>query len=91
MKFTRTNHKTGREYTFESQGALATKITTNGKSIVVEHPIDQINQSYYDWQNRGKFIQDAFRYLNADEREFIMTGTTKEEWAAMFPPDGDEK
>ena len=31
------------------------------------------------WQN-GKSIQNAMPYLTADEREFIMTGITPEEW-----------
>lgn len=35
----------------------------------------------------GSFIQDAMPHLTADEREFIMTGITPEEWDAAF---GDE-
>lgn len=35
------------------------------------------------WQN-GMFAQDAFPHLTPDEREFIMTGITKEEWDATF-------
>lgn len=31
------------------------------------------------WIN-GKTIQDALPYLTADEREFLMTGITAEEW-----------
>jgi hypothetical protein len=30
-------------------------------------------------------FQVIFPNLNADEREFIMTGYTAEDWAAMFP------
>ena len=30
-------------------------------------------------------IQTAFPYLNADTREFMISGTTPEEWDAMFP------
>jgi len=36
------------------------------------------------WQG-GEYIQDAMPQLTVDEREFIMTGTTPEEWAAAFP------
>jgi hypothetical protein len=35
------------------------------------------------WQ-RGAMIQNAFADLNADQREFLMTGITPEEWASMF-------
>lgn len=35
--------------------------------------------------NKGEVnIQDAFPYLSADDREFIMTGITSEEWDNMF-------
>lgn len=34
--------------------------------------------------NSGALIQNAFRFLNADEREFLMTGMTPEESAAIF-------
>lgn len=39
------------------------------------HPRDL--QAY----KRGSMIQDCFPYLSADEREFIKTGATAEEWA----------
>lgn len=35
----------------------------------------------------GALIQNAFPTLTADEREFILTGYTKEDWDAMFPPE----
>jgi hypothetical protein len=33
----------------------------------------------------GVLVQDAFPYLNADIREFMITGTTPEEWNQIFP------
>ena len=36
--------------------------------------------SYY----LGLKIQDAFPFLNKDQREFLMTGTTPEEWDQLF-------
>jgi hypothetical protein len=35
------------------------------------------------WQT-GVLIQDAFPMLSADQREFIKTGITPEEWDAAF-------
>ena len=32
----------------------------------------------------GSYIQDVFPNLNADEREFIMTGLTPEAWTEIF-------
>ena len=36
------------------------------------------------WVVPGKLIQDAFPSLSADEREFLMTGITPEEWNSIF-------
>jgi hypothetical protein len=39
----------------------------------------------------GKYlIQDIFPMLSDDDREFIKTGATPEEWAELFP-EGDEE
>jgi len=35
-------------------------------------------------------MQQIFPQLSADQREFLMTGCTPEEWAALFPPEDDE-
>ena len=32
----------------------------------------------------GTLIQNAFPNLDADDREFIMSGNTPEEWTAVF-------
>jgi len=34
---------------------------------------------------RNSMVQDAFPNMNADDREFLMTGITPGEWLAMFP------
>ena len=40
-------------------------------------------QQYDDWK-AGQLIQNAMPNLSADEREFIMTGITPEEWDSAF-------
>lgn len=37
-----------------------------------------------NWGSGQLLAQDAFPELNADEREFIITGTTPEEWQAVM-------
>ena len=43
-----------------------------------------VTQAQLDrWQD-GELIQDVFPHLNADEREFIKTGITPQEWSDTF-------
>jgi hypothetical protein len=34
--------------------------------------------------NNGALVQDAFPNLNADDREFLMTGITPDEWDSLW-------
>lgn len=40
------------------------------------------------WQN-GEYVQNAFRYLSADERELLVSNTCPSCWDKIFP-DKDE-
>jgi hypothetical protein len=35
-------------------------------------------------------VQEAFPHLSKEDREFLMTGITAEEWLAVFPPEKEE-
>jgi hypothetical protein len=48
--------------------------------------IDVTKEQLDRWQ-RGCLIQNAMPHLTADEREFIMTGITPDEWDAVFGED----
>lgn len=43
-----------------------------------------VDQCQLDLWRRGMRIQDAMPDLSADDREFIMTGFTPEDWETMF-------
>lgn len=45
--------------------------------------IDVTLEQLKDWQG-GMLIQNAMPNLTADEREFIMTGITADEWDETF-------
>ena len=45
--------------------------------------LDVTPQQLAKWK-AGILIQDAMPLLNDDEREFVMTGITDEEWKATF-------
>lgn len=54
-----------------------------------ERDIPITEQQYHDWQTSGTFVQDAFPLLSPDDREFLISGVTPEEWAAAFPPEDE--
>ena len=45
--------------------------------------IDVTEDQLEAWYN-GQLIQEAMPHLSADDREFIKTGITPEEWDKMF-------
>ena len=52
------------------------------------HAIDlDVTQDQIAAWNSGMYIQDAMPQLSDDEREFMMTGITPEEWDATFCED----
>lgn len=59
--------------------------------VTMELPLseEEFIVCYSKYQN-GELIQNAFPMLNADQREFILTGTLPEEWDEMFPPEEDD-
>ena len=55
------------------------------KTLPLDITRDEFSVRLHRWQS-GEFIQTVFPELGADDREFIMTGITKEEWDDLFPP-----
>lgn len=45
--------------------------------------LDITDDEYSAWTS-GTLIQDAFPRLSAEEREFVKTGITPEEWSELF-------
>ena len=58
-----------------------------GKTNQMDLPVtpEQINE----WKISGRVIQEALPMLNADQREFLLSGTIPEEWDDAFG--GDEE
>jgi len=71
------------------------KLTKKSSFTGIEHTIElPITKEEYLYgladHSSGKFIQNAFPTLNADEREFILTGVTKEEWDEFIGEEEDD-
>ena len=58
--------------------------TINNRRMVINCTAEQYVKGVEDY-NSGKLIQEAFGFLNADEREFLVSGLTPQEWNAIFP------
>lgn len=65
----------------ERKVAITQKSPFSGEMNTVEMFLDI--SDFYDWRE-GRSIQHAMPYLSADEREFLMTGITAEEWDTTF-------
>jgi hypothetical protein len=67
--------------------ASGTKVTRRSvfdrQMYTMELPVSQ--ERIEIWASgAGALIQDAFPELNADQREFLMSGATPEKWEEMF-------
>lgn len=66
---------------------LTRRSQVSGKSHTMEIPVHE--EDLRAWMNNpNSLIQDAFPHLSDDEREFILTGITPEEWDELFAEDG---
>ena len=64
-------------------------VTRKSMFTGIERTLDlDITQEQLDAYNNGAKIQDAFPHLSADDREFIMTGATADEWDNAFGEEG---
>ena len=64
-------------------------ITGKESSIAIAMPIDEFMYCFSLWAHDKCLIQDCFPDLDEDEREFIMSGITVEEWTDLYGPDDD--
>lgn len=57
----------------------------SGKVNQMDLPITQ--EQIDMWEGMNWTIQKAFPQLDADQREFLLSGATPEEWLDAFPDD----
>ena len=66
---------------------ISKKSPRTGKVNTMDLPVTKLE--LWRWKN-GEFIKNVMPHLNDDQREFLMTGYTPEDWDAMFLPEEDE-
>jgi len=59
-------------------------------NIDIQMSAEAMRLNLAQWLIHKRLIQNAFPTLNADEREFLLTGVTKEEWDT-YMVDADEE
>lgn len=67
---------------------ITRKSAFTGKTHTLDLPVTQ--EQMDNWLVNRPLIQRAFPNLSPEQREFILTGVTPEEWNVAFPPDEDE-
>lgn len=60
-----------------------------GKTNTMDLPITE--EQLGRWQRREGLIQNIMPELTPDQREFLMSGYTKEDWDTLFPPEDPAK
>lgn len=68
---------------------LRKKSIFTGHEAEMEFP-DGIEARIAEWQRSGKMVQDAFPDLSAAQREFLLSGSTPEEWDELWKEEDDE-
>ena len=61
----------------------------SGLSDIVRTRDLDITEEQYERYRKGELIQKAFPNLSLDDREFILTGATPEEWNAAYKDDDE--
>jgi hypothetical protein len=75
-----------RTMNIDEQTVTTSKVcSVTGELYSVTVPFEQ----YRSWKD-GMLSQRAMPQLSADEREFVMSGTTPKEWEQIFPLEDDE-
>jgi hypothetical protein len=67
---------------------ITKKSAFSGKDNTMDLPVTEDQIARF---KRGEgYVQDIFPRLNPDQREFLISGVTPEEWDECMGPDPDE-
>ena len=92
MSYTITRYNAiGLMYTIEPIRPGVNRIRQKDRSIEVAVDFEVVNQGWYYWQQQRRLIQHAFPFLDANERGFIQTGLSPEEFDEATREDDDSE
>lgn len=75
-----------RETIFLPNGKVMVRVWSLFTGKCNEDVLDITREQWDLWQ-AGTHIQTAMPHLSPDQREYLLTGATPEEWDAAFPED----
>jgi len=75
--------KTIYNYTSVTQ-APCVVVLDNGKEMELNCSPQDFGRAYHAYHKNRMMIQDAFPFLTNEEREFLISGLTPEEWNRIF-------
>ncbi len=78
MNKIKTTSPSGRVYEIE-QRKNHIAVRTENKEMLLDCSLSNFLASWTDW-TLGQLVQNAFSYLDADAREFLITGLLPSEW-----------
>ncbi len=62
---------------------LITKVSMiSGKTHTMDLPVT--DEQLFRWKVNGELIQNAMPHLTSAQREFLISGSTSEEWDELF-------
>jgi hypothetical protein len=77
------------EFETVTDGTRITRTSiSSGKRNAMVLPVTR--EQVERWSSERSLVQNAFPNLNAEQREFLLSGMTPEEWNDTFPPEDEE-
>jgi hypothetical protein len=74
---------------FNKDGTATVVMGSMLTGITHEATLKLTAEQFAKWKVKGMLIQDALPHLTLTEREFLMTGSTPEEWGEAWKEDDD--
>tara|TARA_Y100001970_G_C14210585_1_gene846649 strand:- start:1523 stop:1837 length:315 start_codon:yes stop_codon:yes gene_type:complete len=72
---------------FKVRISIQSMLSGNVNEQIWDLDFREFFSDYKKWTDGSLLIQEALPYLNADQREFLMSGITNEEWNLEFNHD----
>src|SRR4030095_1120554 len=82
-------NKSGMRFDFLPTKDGKTLAIYKDKQMKLDMSPEKVSQCYYNWQMKGEYIQVAFAGLPPEQREFLITGMSLEEWNEIFKNNDD--